>query len=292
MSVSGTRPEQVAADREAVRLAARAGDPDRYLSALLAPADVRDDLLALAAFAGEIARVPHAVTEPMMGEIRLQWWRDALPGLAEGGPPTGNPVADTLGVAIRRHGLPQTLFVGLLEARAFDLYADPMPDEAAFRGYLGKTEGALLEAALRMSGGWPPGTAASAVMAAGRALGLTRVLTGLPFMLSRGRCALPVTRLDKAGIGVADLAAVPLGASARALVTSFIADARADLATVRAGWRRLPRRQRTALLPVALIEPQLRALEGASHHPGRDLVAILPLARVWSLWRAHGFGRL
>ena len=60
---------------------ARAGEPDRYLAALLAPAPQREALLAMAAFATELARIPRrAVREPFMGEVRLQWWRDALSG--------------------------------------------------------------------------------------------------------------------------------------------------------------------------------------------------------------------
>jgi phytoene synthase len=278
-------------DREAVRQSARHNDQDRYLAALLAPRDVRDDLLALAAFAGEIARVPYAVKEPMMGEVRLQWWRDALPLLAAG-TTTGNPVADALGGAIRRHALPERLLADLLEARAFDLYADPMPDMTAFRGYLAKTDGALIEMALRIVGGWPPGTAAGVAMAAGRAVGVTRVLSDLPFMLSRGRCALPADRLSSAGIEAADLAADPIGTPALSAIAGFVADARADLAAVRAGWRRIPRRERSALLPVALIEPQLRVFEKPSHHPGRDLAAVVPLSRIWALWSAHVLGRI
>ena len=85
-----------------VRGCARAHDFDRYLAALLAPRDVRDDLIALAATVGEIARVPATVKEPMMGEIRLTWWRDWLAKpLAEG--LSGNPVADAMRRAIARH---------------------------------------------------------------------------------------------------------------------------------------------------------------------------------------------
>ena len=81
-----------ASEREAVRAAARELDYDRYLAALLAPRRARDDLMALAAFHGEIARIPLTVREPAIGDIRLQWWRDALRTPA--GTATGNPVAD------------------------------------------------------------------------------------------------------------------------------------------------------------------------------------------------------
>ena len=68
----------------AAREAARANEYDRYLAALLAPKAARPGLIALAAFQGEVARAVETVNEPIMGEIRLQWWRDALPGLRDG----------------------------------------------------------------------------------------------------------------------------------------------------------------------------------------------------------------
>ena len=89
-----------------VRSAARAFERDRYLSALLAPAAARDDLIALAAFAGELARIPATVSEPMIGEIRLQWWRDTLEAAGtDGAPAAGHPIADALVRAARRHGI-------------------------------------------------------------------------------------------------------------------------------------------------------------------------------------------
>ena len=45
--------EQRPSNTDVVRLGARAFERDRYLAALLAPHGVRDDLIALAAFAGE-----------------------------------------------------------------------------------------------------------------------------------------------------------------------------------------------------------------------------------------------
>ena len=94
-----------AAERDAIAASARAGEPDRYLAALLAPPSARPHLLALAAFLGELARVPARVTrEPAMGQIRLQWWRDAI--AAPAGARTGNPVADALRATIRTCHLP------------------------------------------------------------------------------------------------------------------------------------------------------------------------------------------
>ena len=89
---------------EVVRIAARAFERDRYLAALLAPRTLRDDLIAIAAFAGEIGRIPTMVSEPMIGRIRLQWWRDVIDA---GDRATGNPVADALNTSTARHTLPR-----------------------------------------------------------------------------------------------------------------------------------------------------------------------------------------
>jgi acyl CoA:acetate/3-ketoacid CoA transferase alpha subunit len=105
---------------EAVAASARSGEPDRYLAALLAPPSARTHLLALAAFSSELARVPLLVTrEPAMGQIRLQWWRDALEA-PQAGARTGNPIADAVRDAMQRCELPAALLRDVIEAREMD----------------------------------------------------------------------------------------------------------------------------------------------------------------------------
>ena len=80
---------------------ARAADYDRYLSALFAPVDSREALFALIAFNHEVARIPEAVSEPMLGRIRLQWWREVLEAVDAGEPARRHEVAVPLADAIR-----------------------------------------------------------------------------------------------------------------------------------------------------------------------------------------------
>ena len=61
-------------------------DYDRYLTALFAPPPARERLFALYAFNHEIAKVRETVSEPMIGQIRLQWWREAIGGIHAGTP--------------------------------------------------------------------------------------------------------------------------------------------------------------------------------------------------------------
>src|SRR6201990_2592786 len=83
----------------------RSHDFPHYASTLFVPAPQRRALLALYAFNVEISRVREQVSQPLPGEMRLQWWTDMLAGSGHGGI-EGNPVAAGLLVAIRMHGLP------------------------------------------------------------------------------------------------------------------------------------------------------------------------------------------
>src|SRR5215470_18187993 len=124
-------------------------DKDRFLATLYAPANRRGPLFALYAFNAEVARVREAIREPMAGEIRLQWWRDALerPGSGE---VRANPVASALLDTVVRFRLPVAALVELLDARAFDLRNDPMPTIDALEAYAGLTSSALIDLAVRI----------------------------------------------------------------------------------------------------------------------------------------------
>jgi 15-cis-phytoene synthase len=253
---------------EDVRLAARTYAPDHYLAALLAPAAVRNDLVALAAFLGDVDRIIATVSDPTLAEIRLQWWRDAIIG-GELGARSGHPVADALGGAIRRHHLPFGWFDGLLDARSFDLYADQVPDAATFDAYLEKADGAAFALAALMID--PAASVPSQlVRATGRAYGWMRLLRTSAIAQRRGRDPFPPscpTRDDRA------------------------ARARDVLTTARTAWRRASRKERAACLPLAVVEPYLDATQREGYDPATMVADISPLTRAWRLWSAHVTGR-
>src|ERR1051325_2800935 len=103
----------------------RAADKDRFLTTLFAPADRRPALLALYAFNIEIARVRQAARDPLAGEIRLHWWRDAIPG-AGGAEVAATRAGAALLATAARHHLPAGARQAMREARRFDLYDEPM----------------------------------------------------------------------------------------------------------------------------------------------------------------------
>src|SRR5579872_1367157 len=103
------------------RLAAsvRVADPDRYFSALFAPARKRPLLLALYAFNAEVARIAETVREPMLGAIRLEWWRETAEGAAKG-TPRNHDVARGLAALFAASSITLEELEALIAARAFD----------------------------------------------------------------------------------------------------------------------------------------------------------------------------
>jgi 15-cis-phytoene synthase len=149
----------------------RAADKDRFLATLFAPMDKRGALYALYAFNVEITRVGEIVREPMAGEIRLQWWREVLAG-ERAGEAAANPVAAALLDTIARCSLPVAPLIALIEARAFDLYDDPMPTLEALEAYLRATSSTVIAQAARILVGEHPAMA-EAALHAGLAYGMT-----------------------------------------------------------------------------------------------------------------------
>lgn len=284
---------------------ARAGEPDRHLAALLAPEPERAALLALAALAAELAQIPHrAVREPFMGEIRLQWWREALE--LPPGESAGHRVADAVRQAARTCRLPAALLDGMIEARARELLAAPFDDEAQLRGFLWRTEGALFALACHVMDRSRPEDAggserqgagdevAAASAAAGRAYGLARLLLGLPRSLALGRVPLARDRLAQAGLTVPELLAGASGEKVEALMQDCHAQILGNLAEARRLALRLPRRQRVAFLPLALVASYVRVLQRQLRRGGgalREEASILPLTRVTRVAAAHVLGR-
>ena len=109
-------------DRYIVDLVRR-DDRGRFVTAMFAPEDRRAGLLAVTAFNAEIARIPLSVSEPILGQMKLQWWRDTLTRLAENGVvPAGHPIAEAL-----RRDLPENLrgqLHTLVDARDGDFETD------------------------------------------------------------------------------------------------------------------------------------------------------------------------
>ena len=212
----------------------REHDPDRYLATLFAPADAREALFALYAFDHEITRVRRMVSEPVAGLVRLQWWREALDALAADQPPSPG----------RRGGAraPGSFRAAAAAPRSGDPGARAGAEQRPAR----RSGGAGASARGELGGGHPcrhgsarrrRGAGACRSPPPRPALGLVRLLQGLPGDLRRGRVPLPITLLarhrDRSGArgprgnaGAATSGRRSHGASARASASGAPAPAR------------------------------------------------------------------
>ena len=166
-------------DADPVTETARRLVPDRYLAALYAPSRIRGELLALAAFAGEQAEINSRVREPMLREIKRQWWRDALAaGLT--GDITGHPVADRISLAVRDRVLSGARLLAWIDSFGEARPIADWPDAAAFEANLDATEGSHFAICARLLGGSPGLELQATCRSAGIAYGLASALAAAP----------------------------------------------------------------------------------------------------------------
>lgn len=269
----------------------RQHDRDRFLTALFAPEQHRDALMALYAFDVEIRRVAGIVSDPMPGEIRLQWWFDAL-GAIEHGSIAGHPVAAALRATIDTYNLPVQPLLDLIEARRFDLYNDPMPSLTDLEGYAGETVSAILQlAALVLSGQPVSGTADVSALAdmsghAGAAIGICGILRSLPRDVAAHRIYLPGDVLARHGLDRDDLLQGRERGRVRAVVREMCGHVDHHLkrfaqAFDAGGSSALA----PAYLQTGLLPAFLRVLQKNRDDPRSSVPEIPQWRRQWSMWR-------
>jgi 15-cis-phytoene synthase len=261
----------------------RSHDFARYAATLFLPADQRRALLALYAFNVEIARVRSSITQPLPGEIRLQWWTDMLAGHGHGGV-EGNPVAAELLQVIQSFNLPVEKLSRLIEEHQFDLYNDPMPTMAALEGYVNDTSSSVFALAARIVA--PPSPEIDHLARhAGFAEGFVRVIAALPYDASRRQLFLPQQLLAKHGSDTEEVFAGVQTPRVRAAVDQLLEEARTHLDTALTLLADVMPDVKPVFLPLAIVRRDLAQLSRADNDP---FVPKVPsrLSTLWTLWRA------
>jgi phytoene synthase len=250
----------------------READKDRFVATLFAPAKFRRPLFALYAFNIEIARVRELAREPMPGEIRLQWWRDAFAGVGRGDV-RANPVAAALLDTVVRYRLPP---------RALD---DLMASVAELEGYVAKTSGALIElAATILNAGTDAGITPLATHA-GAAYAIAGLLAAFPVHSARRQFYVPLDLLARHGARAEDVFGGKATPELRATLADLRSQARRHLQEARALLGSAPEMAAPALLPAALARPLLDRMERRRYDPFTP-VSLAPWRRQWIIWRA------
>ena len=235
------------------------GDPLRFKAVMSARADQRVALFVLYAFHVEVTRAPWAASEPMIAEMRLQWWWDALEGIATGGVVRSHDVTVPLAHILSPDQA--RLLQRLVDARRWDCYKEAHSDADALTFYLHETGAPLMQVAEEITAGQ------SAVGAdVGYALAVANYLQAIPALEAAGRVPLVDGRVE----AVQDLAQGAWDRWQRAKRHKGTIGA----AALRGAW------QVPLILPKVIKNPKLVA---------RGLVAPNPLSSALRLARVGAF---
>ncbi len=162
-------------------------DEDRWLATRFAPADVRAKLIALYAAYYEIANTTEVVREAALGDIRLEWWRAGVEGIANGEPPRTHPAL----AALKDSGAPLGALPQIIAARARDLDPEPFATWAELESYVDGTAGALMCGAIEACGAGAEDATRDFVQNGARAWGYAGLLRAAPHWQVRGRSVIP-----------------------------------------------------------------------------------------------------
>lgn len=270
----------------------RQHDYDRFLTGLFAPAARREDLYALYAFNLEIARTREAVTEPMLGRIRLQWWRETIQEIVEGSV-RRHEVAVPLADAIRRWDLPRGSFDALIDAREADLDDVAPATLTALTEYARETGGRLLGLAGHLLAAEGEENAPAVAMvpdaaleATGTAYALSGILRAVPFHARAKRQYLPVDLMQASGVCQSDYfelrPVAPLAEVCRAVADA----ARSEIARAREAAASVAPAAMPVLVHARLAELYLDGLARNGHQPMTEQRPPGALRKQWTVYRA------
>lgn len=259
---------------------------DRYLACLYLPENLRNLAITLYAFDAEINKISAAISEPMTGEIRIQWWRDTISaGVAN----THNPLADELLGELAAHKLPLLPLDTYLQARIFDLYNDPMPDLGTLEGYCGEIASVFIQLLTVATKLEQDRTMADICGHAGMVLALTDILRFLPRHTAHNKLYIPKEMLEAADLSSEDWFSEKKSKKHLEVLNGIFDLAKSHLTTLHVLKNKYaaPKTDLSLiLLPTSLCKPYLQSARKLNDHIFNKIPTISPLKKHWVLWRA------
>jgi NADH dehydrogenase [ubiquinone] 1 alpha subcomplex assembly factor 6 len=265
----------------------RSGDHDRFLSVLFAAESDREHLFALYAFNIEIARIRGQVSEPLLGEIRLQWWREGIEAIYQNQSVRQHPVLQALEMAIRDCRLPRQPFDAMIDAYGAALAAAQPASMADLERHIDATAGGLMRLAATITGG--ESVSDAILRDAALTWGLTGILRNIGFHASRRQIFLPAELTQATGLR-SDLVFSGTNSQELQKVIKAVAEnAGGHLAAARSAQSVLSRRLLPALLPAVLSQLYLRQIARPDYNPFLIQPPIPAFRRqirmAWAMWR-------
>jgi NADH dehydrogenase [ubiquinone] 1 alpha subcomplex assembly factor 6 len=245
----------------------RSEDYARYLCSLYAVPHKRDALMALALLNAEIARIRDITAEPLVGEVRLTWWREAVDGLYAG-TCRKHDVLEALHNSHAPTHVPHALLDSMIEARIEDIYDSSPTTIAALKDYMGATSGQLQQAWVYvLCDDAPKAATLEAAKLVGLAWGLIGVVRAAGFHARQQRRFIPDDALTAAGVDPAGMVQQPVTAAIAPALKQIVEDAAAALRQARALRRQVDTAAYPALLLARLADGHIKRLHRAQYNP-------------------------
>ncbi|WPZ32996.1 squalene/phytoene synthase family protein [Thalassobaculum sp. OXR-137] len=253
----------------------RRHDRERYLVSLFAAPEQRDGLFAVLAANHEIAKIAEVVSDPTIGLIRLQWWREAFDGI-EAGTPRAHEVVLPLSQVAERHPELLSDLRRVVDAREGDLSEEPAADLDALEDYAAATGGEVTAAMARVLG-------ADTEMArnVGTAWALIGLVRAMPVLLAAGRAPLPASVLEAAGTTLSRIKDLPASVDLGALCRPILARGQARLSDAETSPALRSRPARPLRLLAARAQDLLGALARTGGDPRDPALADIPASLAW-----------
>ena len=263
-------------------------DYDRFITSLFARGRLRDRLHILYAFNTEIARIRETVSEPLIGQMRLQWWRDVLTALEQGeSPPKGHPVAEPLADLIQVADLSFSHFHTLLTARELDVEEEPIESFTGLVDYCHDTSSSLFLLALECLN-----VSEETTVEATRSLGVAWALTGMARSVRHyalaGHVLLPADMMREEDLTLQDLQSPKTSTKAVPAITKLVDAARDHLQQTRRAKKSVDLRALPVLLHSVLADQYLRQIERCGFdlfHPRLKTMRPSVPRLWWKAWR-------
>ncbi len=255
-------------------------DPDHYFATLFAPEDKRKHLFALYAFNIEIARVRDLISQPLPGEVRLQWWRDLLEAREKHSP---HPLAAALMDTLEQNKLPVQALINMLDARIFDLYDDIMPDWHTLNAYCGETSSAIFRLATLILSGGKENNTADICGHAGIAYAFCHFLRNMPKHSSRGQVYFPQEALVDHNLKREDILRLQITPQINALISQMRSKIWDHLAQAHANTALLDKSLKSAFLPLSTMKPYLKQMATTTYQPFETNISLSNWQRIWAM---------
>ena len=262
-------------------------DHDRYLTILYAPEEKRESLAALYAFNYEISRIREVVSEPMLGEIRLQWWREAIDGIYQG-EIRSHDIMPSLAAAITEHELSRDILMAIIDGKAQDIYDENPENMTALEDYISMTAGNLSCLAAHILGQRDIDDLAKRLGLAWGYVGLIRAVT---YHLSLKKSFIPLDLIDKYNIDSKFLSQ-DQPENMKAILQEFYQQAEQHLNHISENKKRIGTDTRSVFLLSALTRSYMRTIKKADYNAFRLEERADAFFRQWRLFTSALFNRI